>query len=124
MGSPLPPSAVRVATILFQNGSAELDGSDRRVLKKVRNIYRQQGGRLRVVGHSSSRTRNMDPVRHKMVNYRISADRANVVIAALKRLGVSSNDITADARADASPLYFEYMPSGEAGNRRAEIYFE
>jgi hypothetical protein len=32
--------------------------------------------------------------------------------------------LVVDAISDAQPVYFEFMPTGEAGNRRAEIYLE
>ncbi|MEE8279265.1 MAG: OmpA family protein [Alphaproteobacteria bacterium] len=120
----LPPGAVKVATILFPKGSAELDPRDRRILDDVFRLHRQRGGKMRIIGHASHRTRNLDPAKHKMVNYRISAARADSVARALIRRGVRATEISVDAKADSEPVYYEIMPSGEAGNRRAEIYFE
>ena len=117
-------SGTKVATILFENGSAGLGGHDRRILREVVRLHQQRGGTVKVVGHASSRTRNMDPVRHKMVNYRLSADRASEIAAQLRGLGLDPAAVVVDARSDSMPLYYETMPSGEAGNRRAEIYFE
>ncbi|MEE8393928.1 MAG: OmpA family protein [Rhodospirillales bacterium] len=121
---PLTSGSVKVATIQFPNGSSRLDAASRRVLNDVSRLQRKGGGKVRVVGHASSRTRSMDPVRHKMVNYRISVDRAERVVSELRRLGVSQSDIILDAYSDSAPVYYEFMPSGEAGNRRAEIYIE
>ncbi len=118
---------VKVATIVFDNGSARLDKRDRGILRDVRRVfdqYRNKGGKVRVIGHASSRTRNMDPVKHKMVNYRVSADRADIVARELIRMGVPEQDIYVGASSDSDPLYFEFMPSGEAGNRRAEIFID
>ncbi len=120
----LPPGATKVATILFPKGSAELDARDRRILADVFRLHRQRGGNMRVIGHASRRTRNLDPATHKMVNYRISVARADSVARELIRRGVRADEISVDARADSEPIYYEIMPSGEAGNRRAEIYFE
>ncbi len=120
----LPPGATKVATILFPKGSAELDARDRRILNDVFRLHRQRGGKMRVIGHASLRTRNLDAAAHRMVNYRISAARADSVARELIRRGVRADEISVDARADSEPIYFEIMPSGEAGNRRAEIYFE
>ena len=116
--------AVRVATIQFGNGSARLTANDRRILANVRQLQRERGGKIRIVGHASSRTRTMDPVKHKMVNFKVSVDRANVVARELMRLGFKKEQLVVDAVSDTSPLYHEVMPSGEAGNRRAEIYLE
>ncbi len=121
------PGGVKVATIVFGNGSASLDQRDRGILRDVRRVfdqYRSKGGKVRVIGHASSRTRNMDPVKHKMVNYRISADRADAVARELMRMGVPAQDIFVGASSDTDPIYYEFMPSGEAGNRRAEIFID
>ena len=116
--------AVRVATINFTVGSAKLSADDRRILAQVRRLQKERGGRLRVVGHASSRTRTMDPVRHKMTNLNVSTKRADVVARELARLGVKSGEMVVDAVSDRQPVYYEFMPTGEAGNRRAEIYLE
>jgi outer membrane protein OmpA-like peptidoglycan-associated protein len=119
---PVPGSAVKVATILFDNGSAALKAADKQILGAVSRLYSQQGGVVRIVGHASSRTRNLSTVRHKMANFKISADRADAVAGELMRLGIAKDNILVAAVSDSDPMYYEIMPSGEAGNRRAEIY--
>jgi len=121
---PLGSGAVRVATIQFENGSASLSASDRRILADVRQLQRERGGRIHIVGHASSRTRTMDPVRHKMVNFKVSVDRANTIARELMRMGFKKEQIVVDAVSDTEPVFYEFMPTGEAGNRRAEIYLE
>jgi outer membrane protein OmpA-like peptidoglycan-associated protein len=124
-GQPLlNANSVKVATIHFSNGSSGLDVTDQRVLQKVAALLQEQGGLIRVIGHASSRTRAMDPVRHKMVNYNVSVSRADRIARELVRLGAAKNQIMIGAVSDTQPLYFEVMPSGEAGNRRAEIYID
>ena len=59
-----------------------------------------------------------------MVNFKVSVDRADAVARELIRLGVNKEELVVDAISDAQPVYFEFMPTGEAGNRRAEIYLE
>lgn len=120
----LSGGSVRVATILFSNGSARMSDADLAILRQVSALLKDKGGRLRVVGHASSRTRNMDLVAHKMVNFQLSADRADMVAKELVRIGVAPELIHIVARSDAEPVYYEVMPSGEAGNRRAEIYLD
>ncbi len=119
---PVPPSAVRVATIVFNNGSARLTRNDRKILAQVVGLQRSQGGALRVVGHSSSRTRSLTPNRHRQANFRVSLQRAEGVARELTRLG--GRNVLLAAVSDAQPLFFEVMPTGEAGNRRAEIYLD
>ncbi len=122
------PTGVRgtyqVATILFDNGSANLDADDRRILRQVVNQQRQTGGTIRVVGHASSRTRNMDVVQHKMVNFQISVARADAVARELMKLGSPPDSLFVGAASDSEPVYEEFMPTGEAGNRRAEIFID
>ncbi len=115
-------TAVKVATILFDNGSSKLESLARRILSSVSHLQLDSGGTLRIVGHASSRTRNLSPVRHKMANFQISMERADKVFGELVRLGVSGDRIDITAVSDAEPMYHEFMPSGEAGNRRAEVY--
>lgn len=123
-GGPILPSGTKVATIQFANGSAGLNEHDRAILSKVAQIAKNTGGTLRVIGHASSRTQNMELVKHKMVNFQVSVSRADAVASELVRQGVSSEKVFVSGYADTMPVYYEVMPSGEAGNRRAEIYIE
>jgi len=120
--SPVMGPAVKVATILFDNGSYQLKDRDRRILDAVARLQRKKGGQIRVVGHASARTRNLSPVKHKMANFKVSVDRADTVAGELMRLGIKKKDVQIAAVSDAEPIYYEFMPSGEAGNRRTEVY--
>ena len=111
-----------VATIYFGVGSAGLDANDRKILRNVMRLHQQRGGRLHVVGHASSRTRDMPAAQHQQVNASVSAKRADSIARELARLGVKRENIVVTARADMDPQYYEIMPSGEAGNRRAEVF--
>lgn len=64
----------------------------------------------------------MDYIRHQMVNFKISMERADTVGNALESMGLRGNLLEVQAVSDAKPLYLEVMPSGEAGNRRVEVY--
>lgn len=128
--SPLPPPAgtggitgASVATILFPDGSTRLGPRERRILQQVAALYRERGGRILLVGHASSRTASMSPSRHVEVNREISLRRAKAVARQLRRLGIPADRLVLSAVGDTQPLYREVMPSGEAGNRRVEIYF-
>ncbi|WP_420348520.1 OmpA family protein [Pelagibius sp.] len=112
------------AIIFFSHGSVDLDGNDRDVLRDLVTLHQQRGGSLRVVGHASSRTRNATPDEHQVANFEMSLKRADAVSAELRRLGVSGAALKTEARSDAEPVYHEFMPSGEAGNRRVEIFLE
>ena len=120
------PSVPQVAarTIYFAHGSTSLPAKGRELLREVAAWFREKGGAIRVVGHSSSRTGDMDPVRHKLINFKVSLDRANAVAQELIRLGVPPDKLIVSAKSDTEPIYFEIMPLGEAGNRRVDIYLD
>jgi len=114
----------QVATIQFPNGSAKIGARERRILRQVAAQHKKTGGTIRVVGHASSRTRSTNMARHKLINLQVSAARADSIARELVKFGTRANDITIGAVSDSEPKYHEYMPSGEAGNRRAEIFFD
>lgn len=114
----------KVASLKFANGSSRLSAKSRRELRRVVGLHRQRGGVIRVVGHASSRTKDMNPLNHQIVNFRISMDRAGVVVKQLIRLGVNRDRIVIGAKSDRYPVYYEFMPSGEAGNRRTDVFME
>jgi outer membrane protein OmpA-like peptidoglycan-associated protein len=121
---PLVGGSRQVATIQFPDGSANVNGAGRSALQEVVSEYKKRPGMLRVVGHASSRTRDLSISQHKLVNFDISLKRAQSVATQLTRMGVKSEDILIEARGDSEPLYFEAMPRGEAENRRVEIFLE
>jgi outer membrane protein OmpA-like peptidoglycan-associated protein len=81
-------------------------------------------GTIKVVGHASSRTGNMSVERHLEVIFQKSQARANTVAQALIRAGVPAAKVQVEAVGDSQPIYYESMPRGEEGNRRAEIYLQ
>ena len=113
---------VRVATIHFANNAANLDQRDRSILGAVIQLQKERGGRVVVVGHASARTKDMDYIKHQMVNFEISMNRAGTIGTVLKTMGLPAETLEVQAVSDTQPLFLEVMPSGEAGNRRVEIY--
>lgn len=118
----LASGVTRVATINFANNSSILDARDRSILSAVIQLQRERGGRVVVVGHASSRTADMDYIAHQMANFEISMQRASTVGNILRDMGLEGETLEVQAVSDTTPLYQEVMPSGEAGNRRVEIY--
>ena len=110
-------------TVFFNNGSSGLNGKAKALIRNVAEAYKARRGSLRIVGHASSRTKNLPVQRHKIVNFRISLDRATAVANELIKLGVDKSAIQIAAVSDSQPVFFESMPEGEAGNRRAEIFY-
>ncbi len=79
-------------------------------------------GTVKVVGHASSRTANMSVERHLEVIFQKSQARANAVAQALIKAGVPASQVQIEAVGDSQPIFYESMPKGEEGNRRAEIF--
>jgi outer membrane protein OmpA-like peptidoglycan-associated protein len=111
-----------VGYVYFGNGSSQLSPADRQVLQQVVQLQRIQGGVLRIVGHASQRTGNLDALAQGQVNKRVSLERASMVAQALVGMGVQPMLVQVAAAGDGETLYSESTPAGEAGNRRAEVY--
>ena len=126
VAGPIGPTvrSVPVGTIYFANGSAKVPGKYIKTLRAIVTMQKQRGGTLRVIGHASSRTRDTKPLGHQLANFRISLARAKAVARLLERHGTPPGSVALSGVADNQPVYHEFMPLGEAGNRRAEIYLD
>ncbi len=113
-----------VAVIYFGHSSAQLDARDRGVLREVVALQRQRGGTIRVVGHASAHTGVVDQIKHRLANFEMSLKRANTVAAGLVALGAAKDAVRVEAKGDTQPIFHEFMATGEAGNRRTEIFLE
>jgi outer membrane protein OmpA-like peptidoglycan-associated protein len=118
-GSVLPASVV-----YFADGSSRVSSAEMAKVAQVAQFLASRGGYVRVVGHSSMRTGNMDRARQYQANLEVSWARANAVADALMRHGVPASAMMVSAVSDSRPIYLENIPAGEAGNRRVEIYLE
>ena len=117
-------AGAKLATVYFGDGSAKLGSRDVTTIRQAIRAYKDRGGTIVVVGHASSRTRNVTAMRHEMANFAISLDRANAVAREILRLGVDPLAVRVSAVSDSQPVYYEVMPAGEAGNRRTDILIE
>ncbi|PCJ71447.1 MAG: hypothetical protein COA62_02295 [Rhodobiaceae bacterium] len=115
----IPPYVVN-----FGHGSVHLTSADRQTITQAAKAVVDLGGVVRIVGHASSRTGDLDIGKHLLTNFRVSLDRATAVANALIQSGVDPSRVFVEAKGDAVPVYYESMPAGEAGNRRAEIFIE
>lgn len=124
--NPLLPSGESrpVALIFFGHGSASLSRSDIKVLREVAELHKERGGLVRVIGHASRSGTTGDNAKQNLANFNISLARANAVARELSRLGVATDQIQVAAAGAQQPLYYETAPTGEAGNRRVEIYLD
>ena len=117
---------VPVARITFTHGSSRLSDDDLSKVKKVAKLfYENEGKKIVIVGHASSRTNyDMDLTKHALVNFNISLERARKVMNEFSIIGLNSQRMELVAMSDAKPLYAEIMPRLEAANRRAEIFIQ
>jgi outer membrane protein OmpA-like peptidoglycan-associated protein len=120
--SGLPPTAV----VMFPGDGTALDAAGRAQVRAAVMAFQQRGGSgyIKVVGHSSSRTSNMPVEKHLVAIFAKSQARANAVAREIIRQGVPASRVLVEAVGDSQPVYYESMPQGEAGNRRAEIFVQ
>jgi outer membrane protein OmpA-like peptidoglycan-associated protein len=111
-----------IETIYFGQGSHRISASDRATLDRIARTQQAAGGTLKVVGHASSRTREMSEARHMIVNFSVSQQRAAAVAEYLIKAGVQPSDLLVESVSDTQPVIAEPMPSAEAKNRRVEIF--
>jgi outer membrane protein OmpA-like peptidoglycan-associated protein len=120
MNGGVPPTAV----IYFPGDTTNLPKAAQAKVREAVTAFRATGGAgtVKVIGHSSSRTGDMSVERHLEVIFQKSQARANAVAQALIRAGVPADRVQIEAVGDSQPIFYESMPKGEAGNRRAEIF--
>ena len=123
-GASRPAISVRAGVITFQTGSATLPKGATKIVREAAKLHRERGGTVRVVGHSSSRTRELSLERHKLANFSISMDRATAVADALVQAGIDPSAVFLSAVGNQEPISHEWMPSGQLKNQRTEIYLD
>jgi len=114
------------AVVYFPGDGTSLSAAARAQIRSAVDQYKSMGGAgsIRVVGHASSRTPNMPVEKHLEVIFQKSQARADAVAQELIHEGVPAARVLIDAVGDSQPVYFESMPQGEEGNRRAEIFVQ
>jgi len=122
MNGGTPPTAI----VYFSGDGVALSKAAHAQVRAAVAAFKANGGQgtIRVVGHSSSRTANMSVEKHLETIFAKSQARANAVAQDLIRQGVPAAKVLIDAVGDSQPVYYESMPKGEAGNRRAEIFVQ
>ncbi|HTC83048.1 MAG TPA: OmpA family protein [Rhizomicrobium sp.] len=120
MNGGVPPTAI----VYFPGDTTKLPAAASSKVREAVAAFRANGGAgtIKVIGHASSRTGNMSVERHLEVIFQKSQERANAVAQALIKAGVPADKVQIEAVGDSQPVYYESMPKGEEGNRRAEIF--
>lgn len=106
-----------VSRIYFPYGSANLDGSDKRVLKDVAETAKfAPVDRVSVEGHASAKTQAGDPITARMLNLKESMNRAYEVSRELIDKGVPAEKIKTVGWGDTKPA-----GGNEPNQRRVDI---
>jgi flagellar motor protein MotB len=113
-----------VAVIYFAHESSQLNEADRDVLRDVVALHRERGGRIHLIGHSSTRADTEDLVAQRMISLDLSLKRANQVADGLMGLGAQQETLLVEAMADSELVATEATATEQAGNRRVEIFLE
>ncbi len=112
-----------LSTVVYHsNTKADISSRDMKALKNVAKLAREKDAIVRVIGNSSSRSKDMKEIQNKIENFDLSLLRAQKVSEALIGFGVPRNKIFISAVADTEKVVEENMPINEAINRRTEIY--
>ena len=112
----------KIATINFRSGSSSIEGKDILKIKKVMKLAKEKNARVRIVGHASTRTKDMPPLNHKLANFNISDKRSQAVAQVFLKNKFPASMLITEAVSDSKPLFHESMPAGTYGNQRTEIF--
>ena len=112
----------RIATLSFRSGSSIVDRKALRKIKKIAEVAKTRNAKVKIVGHASTRTRDMPNSKHKLVNFVISDKRAQSVAKAFINYNFPKEILITEAVSDSKPLFKENMPAGTQANQRTEIF--
>ncbi len=112
----------KIATINFKSGSSLISSKDIKKIRKVMKIAADKNAQVRIVGHASTRTKDMSQLEHKLANFDISDKRSQAVAKVFVENKFPPSKLTTEAVSDSKPLFHESMPAGTFGNQRTEIF--
>lgn len=112
-----------VARIYFGHGSSNVNNAGKQVIRSVAQRQQQYNpaGLIAVEAHASTRAQVSDPVERRILNLKMSMDRAFKVSSDLIRSGVPATAIRTTAYGDARPAAAMPGIDAEAASRRVEI---
>ena len=112
----------KIATINFKSGSSLISLKDVKKIRKVIKIAVDKNAQVRIVGHASTRTKDMSQLEHKLANFDISDKRSQAVAKVFVENKFPPSKLITEAVSDSKPLFHESMPAGTFGNQRTEIF--
>jgi chemotaxis protein MotB len=107
--------------ILFPSGSATLNQSGLRVLRKVAKQLVKLGNRVEIQGHTDNVPIRPDAATKYPSNWELAAARATVVVRLLAAEGVDPRLLSAVSFGEYQPVASNDTPEGRLRNRRIEI---
>ncbi len=111
-----------ISRIYFSHGGKAINAAGREVAGHVGQQCRGGGcGLVKVEGHASTRAEAKDEVQRRIINLKISMDRAMAVMRQLVRDGVPAGSIQVTAHGDRVPPTVVPGGDAEAASRRVEI---
>ncbi len=121
---PLPAATVNdgVIRVYFDHDSSKVNESAVGAIAAA--VEKQQAGPdtvLKVEGHASTDTKTDDPVKRRIINLKVSMDRAFAVAKSLMEKGVPAEKIKAVGRGDTQPSAPVEGMDAAAASRRVEI---
>lgn len=110
----------RQAPIVFDSGSVELKKEHELLLTEIADRLKQDESLLVIVeGHTDNKEQS--PMRWMDDTWDLSVARANKVVLALIRRGISPERLVASGRGKFRPIASNLSPEGRGRNRRVEI---
>ena len=106
---------IRLKSINFKSGQAELPGQSLALLAKVSDVAKSLSAKeIKVVGHT-------DSTGSAKVNKNLSEERANAVATYLRTSGVEGAEISSEGHGFEEPIASNKSKVGRAQNRRVDI---
>lgn len=107
--------------VYFAHDSSNLDHQAGDIIARILEYYRDSGGGLSIEGHASVNANISDPVRRKIVNLKVSMNRAFAVAKYLIEKGVPAESIRTVAWGEVRPPSGTNSMNLEKAARRVEI---
>jgi len=103
---------------IFSPGSTTISQRFVDILTRIAEALGTRTGQVQIIGHTDNQ-----PIRSARFpsNWHLSQERAHSVVQLFIQLGLPTNRLSAEGRADAAPIALNSTPDGRARNRRVEI---
>lgn len=118
-----PPGALQVAVIQFPRAEAVLDDGAKEILAQVAAYAQQARADVMLFGYTSLKVELVLGGSARESARNLAINRLRAVGLVLAENGVPIDRLSLIARGNLDPAWLETEETGEAGNRRVEIWF-